>query len=77
VGALWHSGQRPLPGMFPSEMTAELVDSEELRSAFEARVPLARVGQPHELDAAIAFLVGPASSYMTGQTLVIDGGSGL
>ena len=65
------------PGMFPSEMTAELVDSEELRSAFEARVPLARVGQPHELDAAIAFLVSGASSYMTGQTLVIDGGSGL
>jgi NAD(P)-dependent dehydrogenase (short-subunit alcohol dehydrogenase family) len=65
------------PGMFPSEMTAELVDSEELRTAFEARVPLARVGQPHELDAAMAFLVTDASSYMTGQTLVIDGGSGL
>ena len=65
------------PGMFPSEMTAELVDSEELRAAYEARVPLARVGQPHELDAAMAFLVSPASSYMTGQTLVVDGGSGL
>ena len=65
------------PGMFPSEMTAELVDSDELRAAYEARVPLARVGQPHELDAAMAFLVSPASSYMTGQTLVVDGGSGL
>ena len=65
------------PGMFPSEMTAELVDSDELRAAYESRVPLARVGQPHELDAAMAFLVSPASSYMTGQTLVVDGGSGL
>ena len=65
------------PGMFPSEMTAELVDSDELRGAYEAQVPLARVGRPHELDAAMAFLVSPASSYMTGQTLVIDGGSGL
>ncbi len=65
------------PGMFPSEMTAELVDSDELRATFEAEVPLGRVGQPHELDAAIAFLVSPASSYMTGQTLLIDGGSGL
>jgi NAD(P)-dependent dehydrogenase (short-subunit alcohol dehydrogenase family) len=62
------------PGMFPSEMTADLVDSDELRSAWEARVPLGRVGLPHELDAAIAFLATPASSYMTGQTLVVDGG---
>jgi NAD(P)-dependent dehydrogenase (short-subunit alcohol dehydrogenase family) len=63
--------------MFPSEMTAELVDSEELRTAFEAQVPLRRVGQAHELDAAIAFLASPASSYMTGQTLVVDGGGSL
>ncbi len=65
------------PGMFPSEMTAELVDSEELRAAFETKVPLARIGQLHELDAAVAFLASPASSYMTGQALVVDGGGGL
>ena len=65
------------PGMFPSEMTAELVESDELRAAFEREVPLGRVGQTHELDAAIAFLVSPASSYMTGQALIVDGGSGL
>jgi NAD(P)-dependent dehydrogenase (short-subunit alcohol dehydrogenase family) len=62
------------PGMFPSEMTAELVDSDELRTAYETSVPLGRVGRPDELDAAIAFLASPASSYMTGQTLLIDGG---
>lgn len=65
------------PGMFPSEMTAELVEHGELRAAFEAEVPLGRIGQTHELDAAIAFLVSPASSYMTGQALVVDGGGGL
>jgi NAD(P)-dependent dehydrogenase (short-subunit alcohol dehydrogenase family) len=63
------------PGMFASEMTAELVDVDELRTAFEASVPLQRIGRPHELDGAIAFLASPASSYMTGTTLRIDGGS--
>jgi NAD(P)-dependent dehydrogenase (short-subunit alcohol dehydrogenase family) len=62
------------PGMFASEMTAALVDVDELRTAFEASVPLQRIGQPHELDGAIAFLASPASSYMTGTTLLVDGG---
>ena len=64
------------PGMFASEMTAELVESDELRTRFEAAVPLRRIGRPHELDAAIAYLASPASSYVTGQTLIVDGGGG-
>ena len=62
------------PGMFASEMTAERVDVDELRTAFEASVPLQRIGQPHELDGAIAFLASAASSYMTGTTILVDGG---
>ena len=63
--------------MFPTEMTAELIDSDELRTAFEAEVAMRRVGREQELDAAIAFLASPASSYVTGQTIVVDGGGGL
>jgi NAD(P)-dependent dehydrogenase (short-subunit alcohol dehydrogenase family) len=65
------------PGMFPSEMTALLVESDELRTGFEAHVPLQRIGREHELDGAVAFLASAASSYVTGQTLVVDGGGGL
>ena len=62
------------PGMFPTEMTAELFESDDLRARYEAIVPMRRLGRLEELDGAIAFLVSPASSYMTGQTLVVDGG---
>jgi NAD(P)-dependent dehydrogenase (short-subunit alcohol dehydrogenase family) len=62
------------PGMFASEMTAALVDVDELRTRFESSVPLQRIGAAHELDGAIAFLASPASSYVTGTTLLVDGG---
>jgi NAD(P)-dependent dehydrogenase (short-subunit alcohol dehydrogenase family) len=62
------------PGMFPSEMTTNLVDNPELRASFEATVPLRRVGREDELDGILAFLASEASRYVTGQTFVVDGG---
>ncbi|MGD0703145.1 MAG: SDR family oxidoreductase [Trebonia sp.] len=62
-----------VPGYFASEMTAEI--PEDLLLPFvRQHSPLGRVGLQHELDAAVVFLASPASSYITGTTLAVDGG---
>ena len=60
--------------MFPSEMTSEVTDNPDIQAAFENAIPLKRLGATHELDGALAFLAGGGSSYMTGQSIVVDGG---
>jgi len=57
------------PGPFPSEKA-----SPALVERLCTKLPMKRMGQPHELKGAIVFLAGDASSFMTGQNLTIDGG---
>ena len=61
------------PGYFASEMTAGIPEEELLRF-IRSHSPLGRLGLQHELDAAVVFLAGDASSYITGTTLAVDGG---
>jgi NAD(P)-dependent dehydrogenase (short-subunit alcohol dehydrogenase family) len=66
------------PGFFPSEMTAGLTDQEEAFPDFlTSQTPLGRAGRTGELDAAILFLLGPGSSFVTGEVLGVDGGLGV
>jgi len=61
------------PGYFASEMTAEIPD-EKLLPFVEQTSTLGRLGEQRELDTAVVFLASPASSYVTGTTLAVDGG---
>ena len=62
------------PGMFPTEMTDGVHGNDEVKAMFEAAIPIRRLGRTDELDGAFAMLTSGASSYMTGQTPVIEGG---
>ena len=62
------------PGWFPTEMTEGLTADADRLGAFESRIPMGRLGRLDELDGPVVFLASAASSYLTGQTLVVDGG---
>mgnify|MGYP001032599726 CR=1 FL=1 len=62
------------PGFFPSEMTAPIYRDEKTMKYILSRTPLGRTGEPLDLKAALTYLVSPASNYVTGQTLFVDGG---
>jgi 3-oxoacyl-[acyl-carrier protein] reductase len=60
------------PGFIDTDMTAAL--PEKARDALTKKIPLGRVGDPEDVAAAVAFLAGPEASYITGQTLHVNGG---
>ena len=62
------------PGWFKTEQTRALYDDQSWVDYLVDRIPLKRPGTPHDLDGAIVFLASDAAEYLTGQTMLIDGG---
>jgi gluconate 5-dehydrogenase len=60
------------PGFFPTRMTEKLLA--RMEPALRERIPLERIGKTGELAAAALYLCSPASDYVTGQVLAVDGG---
>lgn len=62
------------PGFFESEMTHNFVDKDVFKDFVKNACCLGRIGRPEELDTALVFLAADGSSYITGQTVFVDGG---
>ena len=60
------------PGYIDTDMTAKI--SDEQKKALQSSIPLGRTAQPHEIASVVAFLASDDSSYITAQTIVVDGG---
>ena len=62
------------PGPFETPMNRVLMNDPAAYQAFLAKIPVGRWGQPEELGPAIVYLCSPASAFMTGTSLTVDGG---
>ena len=62
------------PTYFETELTRPLFNDPERHAFITGRTPMGRWGQPHELAGAVIFLASRASDYITGHSLMVDGG---
>lgn len=60
------------PGFIDTDMTKDLPES--VKEALLANIPLARLGEPNEIAAAVAFLASDSAAYITGETINVNGG---
>jgi NAD(P)-dependent dehydrogenase (short-subunit alcohol dehydrogenase family) len=63
------------PGYIATRMTRAVVDDERLRARVVGRIPLERIGRVEDVAGVVAFLCSADAAYVTGQDLIVDGGS--
>jgi NAD(P)-dependent dehydrogenase (short-subunit alcohol dehydrogenase family) len=62
------------PGLIKTEFARALWNTPQIRKASEREAALGRIGEPDEMAGAVVYLASPAASFVTGQTLILDGG---
>ena len=63
------------PGLVKTDFARALWENPDTLKAVTRSTPLRRIGEPHEIAGAAVYLASPASTFMTGQAMIVDGGS--
>ena len=61
------------PGFIETQLTLQTLGEEGMRD-MQSTIPMGRLGRPEEIAEFASFLVGPGNTYMTGQSIIVDGG---
>jgi len=62
------------PGLTATDSTTRMVENDAVTAQFLEQMPIKRVGRPYDIAAAIRYLAGPESDWVTGQIITVDGG---
>jgi len=63
------------PGLIKTDFAKALWENPQTLAAVTMHTPMQRIGEPHEIAGAAVFLASPASTFMTGQAIIVDGGA--
>ena len=63
------------PGLIKTDFAKAMWENPQTLAAVTMHTPMQRIGEPHEIAGAAVFLASPASTFMTGQAIIVDGGA--
>jgi NAD(P)-dependent dehydrogenase (short-subunit alcohol dehydrogenase family) len=77
LGPSWVRVNAVCPGLIRTELVELITAGGPVLDSYTENTPIARVGEPEDIAAIVRFLVGPESTWLTGQVISVDGGQGL